>query len=72
MSRDQRPRRAVMVDTPNEPGNAPSDVSATGGENAPTLAVASKKASLLVPSVLFLLGCAAGGAGISLLPLGHS
>lgn len=66
MSRDQRPRRAVMVDTgANDP--APMTVGAV--DAGPKVAPPAKPRSRApLGSVLFLAACGAGGLLVSLLP----
>ncbi|CAN5541973.1 hypothetical protein BH10PSE14_BH10PSE14_13740 [soil metagenome] len=70
MSRDQRPGRVVMVDTaPVTPpierrASDPLDSGIAGQTAAPT---ALPKSGMLLWVVLFLLACAAGAVGFSLM-----
>lgn len=69
MSRDQRPRRPVLVDAANV-GTAAVNAAPNDVPSAPSDVQPPVKVSLFVPTVLFLVACAAGAVGVSLLPIG--
>lgn len=68
MSRDQRPRSAVMIDTgplvpeSSQPGVLIDDDAAPAAADSPPI---------LLWSVVFLLTCAAVALAIALLPIGN-
>lgn len=67
MSRDQRPRRDVMVDSaPELPESATQGVAADPALPPPVIA----KSRTMLWSMLFLLACAGGATGASLLLAG--
>lgn len=69
MSRDQKPRRSVMVES--APDLTEAAVGATGAEAARALAPpAEAKLHVLLFSIVFLLACVAGAFAIALLPIG--
>lgn len=71
MSTDQRPRRAVMVDSGQEVAD-PQRGTAAGDGDKPLESDASvaPKPRVMLPTIFFLLACAAGGIGIALMPFG--
>jgi hypothetical protein len=73
MSQDQRPARVRVVQQGPAPAGTPQrrrgDAPATGGAAGEPAAPAPALAARLIPSLLFLLGCAAGGAAAVLLDI---
>lgn len=72
MSRDQKPKAVKAVAIVGRGGGAPADhASAPQGaeaEHLPEAHAPAKAALPLVPALLFLIGCALGGAVLTALP----
>lgn len=69
MSRDQKPRRSVMVDS--APDLPEASVGVAGGEAVGTpVPEVEPKQHVLLFSIVFLLACVAGAFVIALVPIG--
>lgn len=71
MSRDQKPARPVMIAPDSTNGasrrRVTGEVAASAG-TPPAVSIAPVKSRTLLLSVVFLLACVAGAAGIALAP----
>ena len=72
MSRDQKPRRSVMVESAPDLPEAGAGAAGTAGAEAvgAPAAPAEPKLHVLLFSIVFLLACVAGAFVIALLPIG--
>lgn len=74
MSRDQKPKpvKAVTIAgggaPPGQGGSASPDAGGEGGDTAAGHDMEARQGFPVVPAILFLLGCAAGGAALTALP----